>query len=149
MATILQQQLKENLNIDLDVHPADWGTFSADAASGIADMYGMSWTWYPDPFFFLNKLFSSSEVGALGNGAGFSHADVDDLLNKALAVTDQDQRAEYYKQALKLIVTYDPMFVYATEYVNTGMTPSVQGYTDRSDGEVKIVNAEVNVWKKA
>ncbi|MGL5174014.1 MAG: ABC transporter substrate-binding protein, partial [Olsenella sp.] len=42
MATILQQQLKENLNIDLDVHPADWGTFSADAASGIADMYGMS-----------------------------------------------------------------------------------------------------------
>ena len=149
MATILQQQLKENLNIDLDVHPADWGTFSADAASGIADMYGMSWTWYPDPFFFLNKLFSSSEVGALGNGAGFNHADVDDLLNKALAVTDQDQRAEYYKQALKLIVTYDPMFVYATEYVNTGMTPSVQGYTDRSDGEVKIVNAEVNVWKKA
>ena len=98
---------------------------------------------------FLNKLFSSSEVGALGNGAGFNHADVDDLLNKALAVTDQDQRAEYYKQALKLIVTYDPMFVYATEYVNTGMTPSVQGYTDRSDGEVKIVNAEVNVWKKA
>ena len=109
----------------------------------------MSWTWYPDPFFFLNKLFSSSEVGALGNGAGFSHADVDDLLNKALAVTDQDQRAEYYKQALKLIVTYDPMFVYATEYVNTGMTSSVQGYSDRSDGEVKIVNAEVNVWKKA
>ena len=52
-------------------------------------------------------------------------------------------------RALKLIVTYDPMFVYATEYVNTGMTPSVQGYTDRSDGEVKIVNAEVNVWKKA
>ena len=82
----------------------------------------MSWTWYPDPFFFLNKLFSSSEVGALGNGAGFNHADVDDLLNKALAVTDQDQRAEYYKQALELIVTYDPMFVYATEYVNTGMS---------------------------
>ena len=112
-------------------------------------MYGMSWTWYPDPYFFLNKLFSSSEVGALGNGAGFSHQDVDDLLNKALAVTDQDQRADYYKQALKAIVSYDPMLVYASEYVNTGLTTKVQGYEQRADSKIVIVNDEVNVSKTA
>ena len=149
MGTILQQTLRETLNIDLTINPSDWGTFSATAASGTADMYGMSWTWYPDPFFFLNKLFSSSEVGALGNGAGFSHQDVDDLLDKALAVTDQDQRADYYKQALKAIVSYDPMLVYASEFVNTGLTTKVQGYEQRADGKIVIVNDEVNVSKTA
>ncbi len=147
MATILQAQLLANLNITINIHTSDWGTFSADAASGAADMYGMSWTWYPDPYFFLNKLFSSSEVGALGNGAGFSHEEVDELLDLALQATDQDERAEYYKQALRAIVEYDPILVYASEYVNTGLVPSVQGYIDRSDGTVKIVNSEVNVWK--
>lgn len=147
MATILQQSLKENLGIDLTINPADWGTFSAVAAAGQADLYGMSWTWYPDPYFFLNKLFSSSEVGALGNGAGFSHEEVDDLLAKALEVTDQGARADYYKQALKAIVSYDPMLVYASENVNTGMTGSVQGYVQRSDGKVLITNQQVNISK--
>lgn len=149
MGTILQQTLKETLNIDLTINPSDWGTFSATAASGAADMYGMSWSWYPDPYFFLNKLFSGSEAGALGNGAGFVHQDVDDLLDKALAATDQDQRAGYYRQALKTIVSYDPMLVYASEYVNTGLTTKVQGYEQRADSKVVVVNDEVNISKTA
>ncbi|MCI6548374.1 MAG: ABC transporter substrate-binding protein [Coriobacteriaceae bacterium] len=149
MGTILQQTLKETLNIDLTINPSDWGTFSATAASGAADMYGMSWSWYPDPYFFLNKLFGGSEAGALGNGAGFVHQDVDDLLDKALAATDQDQRAGYYRQALKTIVSYDPMLVYASEYVNTGLTTKVQGYEQRADSKVVVVNDEVNISKTA
>lgn len=149
LATIMQAELKASLNIDIEIHAGDWGTFSADASSGKADMYGMSWTWYPDPFFFLNKLFYSGEVGALGNGAGFNHEEVDELLELALAVTEQDERAEYYKQALKAIVSYDPIFVYASEYVNSGVTPAVQGYVDRADGVIATVNSEVNVWKSA
>ena len=147
VCTILQSQLKNNLNIDLDIHKSDWGTFSESASSGVADLYSMSWTWYPDPYFFLNKLFSTEEKGALGNGAGFSHPDVDDLLTKAFEVTDQSQRADFYKQALKAIVSYDPMLVYASEYVNTGLTKAVQGYEQRADNLVYLVNSEVNVSK--
>lgn len=149
MATILQQSLKENLNIDLTINPSDWGTFSATASAGKADLYGMSWTWYPDPYFFLNKLFSSSEVGALGNGAGFSHAEVDELLDKALEVTDQNERAKYYKEALKKIVSYDPIFVYGSEYVNTGLTKKVEGFQSRADNKTTIVSSEINLSKTA
>lgn len=147
MATILQQSLKENLNIDLKINTADWGTFSEVASAGKADLYGMSWTWYPDPFFFLNKLFSSEEVGALGNGAGFSHKEVDELLDKALQVTDQDERAKYYKQALKKIVSYDPILVYGSEYVNTGLSKKVKDYVQRADNLVYLCNSETNVSK--
>jgi peptide/nickel transport system substrate-binding protein len=149
IATILQQQLKNALNIDLDIHKSDWGTFSADAASGVADIYSMSWTWYPDPYFFLNKLFSSTEVGALGNGAGFSHSEVDELLDKALEVTDQEERATYYKQALKQIVSYDPILVYGSRKVTTGLSNKVSGFESRADQLVYIVNSEVNVSKSA
>ena len=149
MATILQQALKENLNIDLAINPSDWGTFSAAAAAGKADLYGMSWSWFPDPYFFLNKLFSSTEIGALGNGAGFSHPEVDELLDKALEVTDQNERAKYYKEALKKIVSYDPMLVYGSEFVNTGLTKKVEGFQSRADNKTVIVSSEINISKTA
>lgn len=149
IATILQSQLKDALNIELEIHKSDWGTFSEAAAKGVADIYSMSWTWYPDPYFFLNKLFSSTELGALGNGAGFSHEEVDDLLDQALAVTDQDERAKFYKQALKKIVSYDPILVYGSRGVTTGLSNKVQGFKSRADQLVYIVNSEVNVAKTA
>ncbi|WP_144744009.1 ABC transporter substrate-binding protein [Enorma burkinafasonensis] len=149
VATVFQQQLKENLNVDVEINTNDWGAFSEIAAAGQADIYAMGWSWYPDPYFFLNKLFASSEIGALGNGAGFNDPEVDDLLQQALEVTDQDARADLYKQALAKIVEKDPMLVYATEEVCTGLTQGVQGYVQRADQLVYVVNSEVNMSKSA
>ncbi len=148
-ATVIQQQLKDGLNIDLTIHQNDWGTLSETAASGTADMYCMSWTWYPDPYFFLNKLFSTSEIGGSGNGAGFSNAEVDDLLQQALEATDQDVRADLYKQALRIIVEQDPMIVYSTANAKTGLTKNVQGFVQRADNLIYVVNSEVNISKSA
>ena len=44
VATIFQQYMKQNLNIDVQIKTAQWGTFSAMGASGKAPIYGMSWT---------------------------------------------------------------------------------------------------------
>ncbi len=146
MATIVQQYLKQNLNIDLEINPSEWGTFSEIASSGNADIYGMSWTWYPDPFFFLNKLFYSGEIGALGNGAGFKSAEVDKLLEDALLETDQAKRADMYKQALKIVMDQNPIFVYGNENVTDGATANVQGFQQRADNVIVLVSDEVNVW---
>ncbi len=145
MATIVQQSLAENLGITVNINASDWGTFSETAASGTADMYGMSWTWYPDPYFFLNQLFSSSMIGSTGNGAGFDHEEVDELLTLANSVTDEDERAAYYQEALRAIMAYDPILVYASEYVNTGLTSDVEGYVQRADNKVIVCNEEVNI----
>ena len=145
MATIVKQSLKDNLNVDVDIHISDWGTFSEAAAAGTPDMYGVSWSWYPDPWFFLNQLFSTDMLGSMGNGMHFSHEEVDDLLAQANAATDQDERAKYYSDALKAIVSYDPVIVYASELVNTGLTKDVQGYVQRADNKAIICNSEVNI----
>ena len=48
MATLVQAYLKTNLNVTVNIKKSEWGTFSEAASSGSADMYGMSWTWYPE-----------------------------------------------------------------------------------------------------
>ena len=149
VGTIVQQQLKENLNIDMEIQTLDWGAFSEITAAGECDIFAMSWTWYPDPYFFLNNLFSSDNLGSQGNGAGFSHAEVDELLKQAVLATDQEERAAIYKQALRKIVEYDPIYVYGSANVTTGMTPNVEGYVQRADKTVKIVGPGVNVSKTA
>ena len=147
MATIIQQYLKMNLNVDVDIQASEWGTFSEIASKGNADIFGMSWTWYPDPFFFLNKIFASSAIGSLGNGQGYNNPEVDKLLAQALVITDQAKRADLYKAALKLIVQDYPGIFYANENVTWGVSPAVQGLVQRADGSIFLVNEEVNVWK--
>ena len=147
MATLVQAYLKTNLNVTVNIKKSEWGTFSEAASSGTADMYGMSWTWYPDPFFFLNKLFSSSEIGALGNGQGFSNAEVDALLDEGLKATDQNERAEAYKKALKIITEELPGIFYANEKVIHAVNPAVQEFNQRADGQMFFVTPEFNVWK--
>jgi peptide/nickel transport system substrate-binding protein len=148
MATILQSYLKQNLNIDVEIKTSEWGTFSEIASSGQADIYGMSWTWYPDPFFFLNKMFHSSEIGALGNGQGYNNPEVDRLLDEALAITDTDERAVLYKEALKLITENYSRINYSNEKSIFGFNPAVQDFEMRADGRIVVCSPEINVWMK-
>jgi peptide/nickel transport system substrate-binding protein len=149
MGTILQQYFKTNLNVDLDVQASEWGTFSEIASKGNAEIFAMSWTWYPDPFFFLNKIFASSAIGSLGNGQGYNNPEVDKLLADALVETKQDERAVMYKKALKLIVEDLPGIFYANENITWGISPYVQGVVQRADGSIFLCNTEVNAWKVA
>ena len=149
VATVVQQQLKDGLNIDLVIHQNDWATLSSNASSGQCDLVCMSWAWYPDPYFFLNKLFSTAEIGGNGNSGLFSVPEVDVLLHQAREVSDQDERADLYKQALRLIVEQNPMIVYSTANSKNGLSKSVQGFVQRADNLVYVVNSEVNISKTA
>ncbi len=147
MSTILQAYLKQNLNVDVSIKTVEWGTFSDIASSGQADLYGMSWTWYPDPYFFLNKMFHSSEIGALGNGQGFDDPEVDRLLDEALAVSGTESRAALYKEALKIIAESYARIDYGNEKQIYGLNQSVGGYVIRPDGNIYFCTPEINVYK--
>lgn len=145
-ATIFQQYMKENLNIDVQIKTSEWGTFSEIASSGKSDVYGMSWTWYPDPFFFLNNLFHSNQLGSLGNGQGFNSPEMDNLLDMAVTVTEQNERADYYKQATKLAAEQYAQIVYSNENYCFGLSPKVQGFTPRADNKSIFIGDATNVW---
>lgn len=146
MATIAQSYWKTNLNVDLKINTVEWGTFSEICSGGKADVFAMGWSWYPDPYFFFNKMFATEAIGTLGNGQGFSNEEVDQLLSDALVETDQAKRAEIYKKVLKIITNEHPGIFYGNQYENIGINPKVQDFHQRADGTLKLVTSEENVW---
>lgn len=144
-ATILQSYWQQ-IGVDLKINTVEWGTFSETGSSGKADVFAMAWSWYPDPYFFFDKMFATSAIGTLGNGQSYSNPEVDKLLAEALVVTDQNERAEIYKQALKLITKDNPGVFYGNPLENMGMSPRVQDFNQRSDGVIKLFTEEENVW---
>lgn len=144
-ATILQSYWQQ-IGVDLKINTVEWGTFSETCSSGKADVFAMAWSWYPDPYFFFDKMFATSAIGTLGNGQSYSNPEVDKLLAEALVVTDQNERAEIYKQALKLITKDNPGVFYGNPLENMGMSPRVQDFNQRSDGVIKLFTEEENVW---
>ena len=147
-ATIFQNQMKENLNIDVDIKVVDWGTYSDTVSKGNAPMNIGGWTWYPDPYFFLFQLFHSDQIGSLGNGKGYSNPKVDELLDRAVSETvDQNERAKLYQEALELIVKDVPRIELDNQEVTAGINKKVKGFDVSPDFSVQIVSPNgVNVW---
>lgn len=141
LATLLQGYWSA-IGVNVQISINEWGTFSDTVCSGNSDVYAMSWTWYPDPYFFLNKLFSETETTAIGNGAGYVNAEVEDLLTKAYQTTDQDERTEYYQQAMKIIMGDYAGIYYACRYDMYGINGRVQDFTPRADGTLKFIESE-------
>ncbi|TDQ36547.1 ABC transporter substrate-binding protein [Aureibacillus halotolerans] len=145
-ATVFQTQMKENLNIDVEIKTLEWGTFSDTVSKGQAPLYIMGWSWYPDPEFFLYQMLHSNQIGALGNGGGYSNPEVDSLLTRATSETaDQGERAELYKQALNIISEDLPHIDMTQVEITVGTTTKVNDYKVSPDGSITIVGNGTNV----
>lgn len=143
LCTLLQAFWAE-LGITTNITVSEWGPFSEVVCSGNADVYAMSWSWYPDPYFFLNKLFSSDELNSIGNGAGYVNEEVDNLLSLATQVTDQDERAEYYSQAMEIVMGDVTGVYYANPYQCYGTNGTLVDFVARADGSLRFVTPERN-----
>ena len=138
------QQFAQAIGVTVKINQAAWGTFSEIGASGNADVIAMSWTWYPDPYFYLNKMFHEESLGTLGNGQQFNIPEVNDLLDQAVAESDQDARAVLYKEALKLITEQYAQIDYAVANVNVGMSNKVMDFPVRPDKTIEVADDKNN-----
>lgn len=82
----------------------------------------------------------------MGNGQQFNIPEVNELLDKAVEVSDQEERAKLYKEALKLIVEQYPQIDYCLANINTGLNKKVQNYVVRPDKTIEIAGDGHNVW---
>ena len=134
------------LNVNVTPVIGEWGSFSDAVCGGKADAYAMSWSWYPDPYFFLNNLFASNQTTAIGNGAGYVNAEVDDLLLKAVQTNDQDERAKYYQQVIEIAMNDCVGVYYAVPNVFYAKNPRVHDFAQRADSMLRFVTASRNTW---
>jgi peptide/nickel transport system substrate-binding protein len=135
IAEAIQADLKQ-IGIDAKIVSFDWATYLQKTDNGEHPMCLLGWsagTW--DPATFLNTLTSSANAKPPAeNDAFYKNPEVDQLLTKALTVTDEAKRTEYYKQIQQILsqdVPYVPLvhsepLRASTKYV-TGYTPSITG----------------------
>ncbi|WP_373356679.1 ABC transporter substrate-binding protein [Pseudoroseicyclus sp. CXY001] len=118
MGTAIQADL-EAVGFDVTIETYEWNTFLGEVNPGLegkADMAEMAWmTNDPDTLPFLTlRTAAFPEEGGFNSGY-YSNPEVDALLDEARVATDQEQRAELYKE-MQAIVQEDAPWVFVANW---------------------------------
>lgn len=124
MGTAIQADL-EAVGMDVEIETYEWNTFLGRVNPGLegkADMAEMAWmTNDPDTLPFLAlRTEAWPEEGGFNSGY-YSNPEVDALLEQARRATDQDERAELYKQ-MQQIVQEDAPWVFVANWKQNAVT---------------------------
>lgn len=116
------------VGINMELNVVDNATYNSDRTAGKIPLTGMTWNaLYPDGDFQMYNYFYSSKSDAQGD---FYHNDeFDKLLDDARKSTDEDARAEMYKEADKILSQDDyaciPLYYPQSQFI---AKPYVKNY---------------------
>ena len=105
IAEVIQKQLKESLNIDVELNVMPWAQHLENLETGKALFWRTGWIAdYPDPENFLNLLYSPHIPANLSdksyiNSVRYKSAEFDSLFALGLREVDETKRLELYQQA--------------------------------------------------
>lgn len=124
-AQVLQEQWKQNLNIEIRLNPQELQTNYATRRAGDFDLCRMNWTAdFADPYTYLSMLLSNSTY----NCSGIQDEEYDSLVERSDIETDPDARRELLHRAEQLAVGEQFYIVplYAMKSVNL-VNPDISG----------------------
>jgi peptide/nickel transport system substrate-binding protein len=103
VAQAMQQELRA-AGIELSLRSAEFGTFYSDVTRGAFQMYMLRWIGSNEDPGFLRYAFASSSFPPKGGNRGrYSNAQVDSLLDKANAETDETARRRDYVEVQQIL----------------------------------------------
>ncbi|MEI7924763.1 MAG: peptide ABC transporter substrate-binding protein, partial [Chloroflexota bacterium] len=106
VATLLKEQWKQVLGVDVDLDPVDSKTLQDRFKAGQVQMTFVGWgADYPDP---ENFLAPNMKTGTSNNRSKYSNPAVDALLERAQLETNREKSVDLYKQAQKLVQEDSP-----------------------------------------
>ncbi len=116
-ATVMQTGLRR-LGLDANVVGIPWPVivdrFGEPETTPDVSVYWIS-TYYADPHNWVGEMYHSGNRGTFKNASHYANPEVDELFDKALRATEQDERAQYYKEATRIIVEDAPgVWIYNT-----------------------------------
>lgn len=106
----IQGVLNQELGLPVRINVMEWGAYLDYLRTGDRhQMYLITWSGGADPDSTLFPLFHSKNWGAAGNRAWYRNERVDALLEMAQSTVDQQDRAEHYREAQRLIARDVPI----------------------------------------
>jgi peptide/nickel transport system substrate-binding protein len=132
MGTAIQADLQA-VGLDVNIETYEWNTFLSEVNAGLegkADMAEMAWmTNDPDTLPYLAlRTEAWPEEGGFNSGY-YSNPEVDEILAEARTSTDQEERAELYKQMQEIVYEDAPWLFVANWKQNAVTAANVEGFT--------------------
>jgi peptide/nickel transport system substrate-binding protein len=124
MGTVIQSNLAD-VGFDVSIRTYEWNSFLGVVNPGLegqGDMAQMAWmTNDPDTLPFLTLRTEAFPENGGFNSGYYSNPEVDELLEKARTSTDQDERAELYRE-MQEIVHEDAPWVFVANWKQNAVT---------------------------
>lgn len=124
-AQVIQEQLKENLNITIHLEAQELQANYSTRYAGDFDLCRMNWTAdFADPYTYLSMLLSNSTY----NCSGINDSEYDSIVNASSSEADSVKRSELLHQAEQLAVGEQFYIIplYAMKRVNL-VNPDITG----------------------
>lgn len=118
----------EKIGVKAKLVSYEWGDYIKRSKAGELEAGTYGWSGdNGDPDNFLSPLLACSNVGN-SNYARWCNKDYDALLNQAIRLTDQNERAELYRQAQQIIKQQAPWVTIAHSVTYIPMSQRVRNY---------------------
>lgn len=146
MGEMIQQDLKQ-IGIETNLVTYDWPTYLAKSRKGEHELIQLGWTGdNGDPDNFLYILLSCQGVIGGSNMARFCDKKFDQIVRKAKASFDQEERKKYYRQALRVFREQVPWVPIAHANVYRAMSKDVVGYKIHPLGTESFYRVSLSSW---
>lgn len=133
---------KENLGVDVAVRQLEPDVFVYNLEEERDEAFAMGWVAdYPSPHNFLGTLFSSGESY---NISGYSNPELESLLQRAAAETDEQVRLELYRQAEQVVVDDAPCLPLTYGANHVLVKPYVSGFVLNALGIPDLTTVSVD-----
>ncbi|MFB4392587.1 MULTISPECIES: ABC transporter substrate-binding protein [unclassified Pseudomonas] len=127
-AELLQQDLAR-IGLKLDIRVMEWAEMLRRAKNGEADLVSAGWAGdNGDPDNFLTPMLSCDAAKTGENYARWCNSDFQKLITEARRVSDNDERAKLYRQALAVYDAEKPWISLAHPKLFAAMRSNVEGY---------------------
>jgi peptide/nickel transport system substrate-binding protein len=125
---VLQQNLAD-IGVELELQDLAYPTMREHLNTGEFDIAAGNWTPdYGDPSMFMNYWFDSKLHGLPGDRAFYTNAKVDELIRKAVTLSDTAEREKLYREAQQIVVPEAPyILLFQTNY-QVAMRDDVKGF---------------------
>lgn len=142
IATIVQQQLAQ-VGIEVQVQSYDWGTFYGDIKAGRFQMFSLAWVGVKSPDIFRYAFHSRSLPPAGANRGRFRDAQVDQLIEQAMAAAEPQQQAALYAALQARLLEQLPYVPLWFEDQYFAVRDDIDGYALAMDGNYDALLATV------
>jgi peptide/nickel transport system substrate-binding protein/oligopeptide transport system substrate-binding protein len=149
----IQADLKQ-VGVDIKLKSVDWAAYitaieGTRETPGEAQIYRFGWYLdYPDAESILRPLLHSASAGPAGNYSRYANPRVDALIDEAMGLVDDAQRAARYREAERIAVMEDAVWIFLNYYESaTLFKPYVKGVVTTPLGEFRIPIERMRIEK--